>query len=113
MKFSNGGQFFVAADQKFIYIFASFTLELLNRQKCPSQNISSINFNEKDTCLVIVSNDGFLYRWDLISFTKKGEGSIDRNCDFKSCVFLTDPNDEFKVMAVGSESSKALFRIYN
>lgn len=64
--------------------------------------------------MVIVSNDGFLYRWDLVSFTKKGEGSIDRNCDFRSCVFLNnDPKDEYKVIAVGSENQKGLFRVYN
>ena len=106
MKFSNGGHFFVAVDQKYLYIYSSYTLELVTtRQKCPSQNISNISFNEKDTCLVIVSNDGFVYRWDLISFTKKGEGLIDRNCDFRSCVFLNnDPKDEFKVITVGSEN---------
>lgn len=60
MKFSNGGHFFVAIDQKFIYIHASYTLELIVRLKCPSQSISCINFNERDTCMVIVSNDGFL-----------------------------------------------------
>lgn len=87
---------------------------MITRQKCPSQNISNIAFNEKDTCLVIVSSDGFLYRWDLVSFTKKGEGSIDRNCDFRSCAFINnDPKDEFKVIAVGSENQKALFRVYN
>jgi hypothetical protein len=51
-----------------------------------------------------VSNDGFLDKYDLISFTKKGEGAIDRNCDLKSCAFLHDPKDEYKVVAVGSEN---------
>lgn len=37
--------------------------------------------------MVIVSNDGFVYRWDMTTFTKKGEGLIDRNCDFKASLF--------------------------
>lgn len=114
LKFSNGGHYLVIVDQKQLWLYSSYTLELVDKQKCPSQNISKIEFNEKDTCLVIVSNDGFLYRWDLVNFTKKGEGSIDRNCDFKSCMFLNnDPKDEFKVIAVGSENQRGLFRIYN
>lgn len=38
----------------------------------------------------VVTSDGFLYLYDLIKFQKKGEGSIDRNCDFRSAVFITD-----------------------
>lgn len=62
-----------------------------------------IAFNERDTCMVVLSNDGFLYRYDLISFTKRGYETIDRNCDFRSCIFLNDPSDEYKVLTCGAD----------
>lgn len=54
--------------------------------------------------MIIISNDGFLYRYDMINFTKMKEGTIDRNCDFKACLFLPDPIDDYKVLAVGSDA---------
>lgn len=55
-----------------------------------------MTFNEKDTFLTIVTTDGFLYLYDLIKF-KRAEGSIDRNCDFRSSVFLTDPSSSLSM----------------
>lgn len=80
--------------------------------------------------MAVISNDGFVYRWDMVNFTKKGEGLIDRNCDFRASVFWNPPfnaldvvtnihnykeivKDDSKVFTVGSESGKALFRVYN
>jgi hypothetical protein len=61
----------------------------------------------------MVSSDGFISRYDLVNLKSKGDGSIDRYCDFRSCIFLQDPNDEFKMMIVGSENNQALCRVYN
>lgn len=36
LKFSNGGQYLVVVEQKNFYIYASYTLECLAREKCPS-----------------------------------------------------------------------------
>mmetsp|Transcript_11207 Transcript_11207/g.11269 ORF Transcript_11207/g.11269 Transcript_11207/m.11269 type:complete len:231 (+) Transcript_11207:1709-2401(+) len=86
-------------------------------------------FNDKDTFLTIVTNDGFLYLYDIVNF-KRGDGSIDRNCDFKSCLFLSNPppviqsndrqmlskahqKEEFKMIVVGSEAGRGLIRVFN
>jgi len=63
--------------------------------------------------MIIISNDGFLYRYDMINFTKMKEGTIDRNCDFKACLFLPDPIDDYKVLAVGSDAQRGMFKVYN
>jgi len=63
--------------------------------------------------MILISSDGFLYRYDLLSFTKKGEGVIIRDCDFRACLFLADPTDEYKVLAVGSDLQRAMFKVYN
>ena len=54
-----------------------------------------------------------MYRYDLISFTKSKDGIIDRTCDFKACVFLNDPNDDYKLLTVGSDTQRGMFRIYD
>lgn len=105
MKFSNGGQYLALTDQKNLFLYASYTMENLlpnNKPiKCPSTSISQIAFNEKDTFMVLISNDGFVFRFDLITFQKKGECNIERFVDFKACIFLNDPYDELRLIAVG------------
>lgn len=63
--------------------------------------------------MVVISNDGYLYRYDLLTFQKRGEGVINRDYDFRACLFLADPNDDFKVLSVGSDLQRAMFKMYN
>jgi len=93
----------VIVEQKNFYVYASFTLECLSKSKAPSPFITSISFNENDTFFGLVSADGFVYRYDLINFKLKGEGSIDRACDFRSCLFLTYGKEQYKMVTVGSD----------
>ena len=86
MKFSTGGQYLVVVEQKNFFVYASYTLECLSRNKSPSPFITSLSFNDNDTQFALVSADGFVYRFDLLNFKIKGEGSIDRACDFRSCI---------------------------
>ena len=112
MKFSNGGQFLVIVEQRMFYIYSSYTLELLTKNKSASTTISSISFNTNDTGMAMTA-EGFVSRYDLVNFKFKGEGTIDRNCDFRSSLFIPDAKDEFKIMTVGAESSHAFCRVYN
>lgn len=68
----------------------------------------------------MVSGDGFVYRYDLVNFKMKGDGSIDRGCDFRSCMFIQtvggsgkDQTMQYKLLTVGSDNQRALCRIYN
>ena len=56
-----------------------------------------------------------MYRYDLIDLKNDGDGVIDRNSNFKSCIFLNDIKDDGKLLVVGSEVAppKGLYRIYN
>jgi WD40 repeat protein len=117
MHFSNGGQFLVIVEQKMFFVYATYTLEKLYYSKCPSPNVSSIAFNDKDTYFSLVSADGFVYRYDLLN-GKLSDGNIDRNSEFRSCLFLQnpDPKDQkeyLKLMIVGAENSKAVIRVYD
>jgi WD40 repeat protein len=108
LKFSNGGQLLVIVEQKMFFVYASYTLECLVRSKCPSPTVSSIAFNDKDTCFSLVSGDGFVYRYDLLN-GRLSDGNIDRNSEFKACLFLSnpdpkDPRDYLKLLIVGAES---------
>lgn len=117
IKFSNGGQFLALTDQKNIFLYASYTVENLlpnNKPlKSPSQQISQIAFNANDTLMVIISNDGFIYRYDLLSFQKTKDGTIDRNCDYRACLFLPDPLDDCRVLTVGADNQRGMFKVYN
>jgi len=113
MKFSTGGQYLVIVEPKFFIVYSSYTLEILAKCKSVSLNITSISFNERDTCFGMVSQDGFVYRFDLVNMKVKGEGDIDKKCDFRSCIFLKDPTDEFKMLAVGSENKRVNCRVYD
>ena len=77
----------MVVEQKNFFVYASYTLECLSRNKSPSPFITSLSFNDNDTYFALVSADGFVYRFDLLTFKIKGEGSIDRACDFRSCIF--------------------------
>lgn len=94
------------------FVYSSYTLECVARNKSASTYITSLSFNERDTGFAM-SADGFISRYDLVNFKFKGEDTIDRNCDFRSCVFMSDPKEEFKIMSVGCEASKAFCRVYN
>lgn len=95
LKFSTGGQFLVVMEQKQFFIYGAYTLECLARSKCPSALVTSIAFNERDTAFAFVSADGFVYRYDLVAMRIKGDEIIDRACEFRSCLFLETPRDEF------------------
>ena len=99
-------------EQKNFFIYASFTLERLAQSKCPSTAITSIDFNDRDTAFGIVSADGFVYRFDLMTMKLKSDGNIHRTSDFKSCIFVEEPEGE-RFMTVGAENGRALLRVYN
>jgi len=81
---------------------------------CPSQHITHMSFNEMDSLLTFVSSDGFVQRFDLMTFKRRGESFIDRNVEFKSCFFLNDKTDETKVMGVGYDKERGgCLRVYN
>ena len=99
-------------EQKNFFVYASYTLERLAHSKCPSPAVTSIDFNDKDTAFGMVSADGFVYRFDLMAMKLKGDGNIHRTSDFKSCIFVEEPDGE-RFMTVGAENGRALLRVYN
>lgn len=115
IKFSNGGQFLVIVEPKNFFVYASYTLERLAHCKSPSPAITSLDFNDKDTAFGMVSADGFVYRFDLMSMRLKGDGNIHRTSDFKSCIFFEDieGKEPERFMTVGAENGRALLRVYN
>jgi hypothetical protein len=102
-------------EPKNFFIYASYTLERLAHCKSPSLAITSLDFNDKDTAFGMVSADGFVYRFDLMSMKLKGDGNIHRSSDFKSCIFVEDieGKEPERFLTVGADSGRALLRVYN
>jgi hypothetical protein len=54
-------------------------MEIIGKLQCPSVTNSPdlhLSFNEKDSCLSVVTSDGFMQRYDLFQLKKKDEASI-------------------------------------
>lgn len=96
-------------------------MELVNRYKTPTAITTKILFNQKDTCIALISQDGFVNRYTLMSgqFYKLGEGIIDKQMQITAGAFIdhlspeTEAEDEFKLLLAGSEQSIGNFRIYD
>ena len=87
IKFSNKGQYLACVDLKEINIFYSYSLERPRKMQSPSQNVTNLCFNHNDTIISVVSRDGFVQKYDLLKFSKTGESIIDKQCNFRQCMF--------------------------
>lgn len=98
IKFSNGGQYFVAVDQRHVYMYHSYTLKRLGgKEQIQSTQISDIVWNQDDTCVALVALDGYIYRFKTVGGLQKlNEGVIsDRQTMFNGVQFTADPGDEY------------------
>jgi WD40 repeat protein len=113
LKFSNGGQYLACIVLKHIYIYKSYTLECIFSEKISCLHVTDIRFSKNDTCLCIVSADGFMQRWIYDNgFTKLNDGAVcSKSIDFRSCCFVNGIDDDLKVIAAGGDSDKSTIRL--
>jgi len=115
IKFSYGGQYLACIVQKHMYIYKSYTLECIFSEKISSSQVTDLRFSKNDTCLCIVTADGFIQRWIYDNgFQKLNDGLIcEKSVDFRSCQFINDAEDELKVVVAGGTEDKSNIRIYS
>lgn len=90
MKFSNGGQYFVAVHDEYILIYQSYTLERLHKFPSLSKNIHEIKFSARDECMAAVTKEGYIYRWVCVdNFRRLNDQSEyqDKGTDMKALHF--------------------------
>ena len=113
IKFSYGGQYLVCIVQKHLYIYKSYTLECIFSEKISSSHVTDIRFSKNDTCLCLVSADGFMQRWIYDNgFQKLNDGAVsNKSVDFRSCQFVNGVDDELKIVVAGGDNVRSNIRI--
>lgn len=113
IKFSNGGQWLACIVQKHIYIYRSYTLECVFSEKISSAHITDMKFTKNDTCLCIVTADGFMQRWVYNNgFQKLNDGAISNKAiDFRACQFVNCIEDELRVILAGGDSVRSNIKV--
>lgn len=89
LKFSLGGHFLAIVSGKSIYIYKSYTLQLLTIIQEHSSPIQDIGWASKDSKLVSVGSDGFIYEFSTINFKKEKEFPSNR-INYKSMTLAID-----------------------
>uniref|UniRef100_A0A7S2RY67 WD repeat-containing protein 65 n=1 Tax=Mucochytrium quahogii TaxID=96639 RepID=A0A7S2RY67_9STRA len=72
-KFSNGGQYFAAANGSVIQVYHTYTFESLLILRGHAGKVHSIGWTEDDRMLVSCGADGVIYRWSIKDGKKTGE----------------------------------------
>ena len=93
MKFSSGGQYLWAVDQKNMVVYSTFTLEKLKVIQCISNQISCLAFNPDDSQISLISYDGFFQRYSQILFSKEGDQDLCKTNEYKACVYLPEKKE--------------------
>lgn len=72
-----------------------------------------MKFNKNDTCLCIVTAEGFMQRWIYDNgFDKLNDGAISNKLmDFRACPFINDSKDQLKVVLAGGDTVRSNIKV--
>lgn len=115
LKFSNGGQYLACVVQKNIYIYKSYTLECVFSENLSSSHVTDLKFTKNDTCLCLVTIDGFMQRWVYnMEWQKLNDGAISNKAlDFKACPFVNGSDDPLQVAIAGSDGVRSTIKVFS
>lgn len=82
VKFSNGGHLLTCVDNKDINVFNFFNYSRPHKMQSPSGKVTDLCFNHDDTVMTVVTEDGFIQKYDLVKFIKTGENFINKKFKF-------------------------------
>ena len=99
VRFSNGGQFFAAANGNTVQIYNTWSFENIGNLKGHNGKVRSIAWSADDSKLVSAGVDGAIYEWSIPEFRRLGENII-KSCAYTSAIFSPDGKS---VYAVGSD----------
>lgn len=105
VKFSNGGHLLTCVDNKDINVFNFFNYSRPHKMQSPSGKVTDLCFNHDDTVMTVVTEDGFIQKYDLVKFIKTGENFINKKFKFQSCMFSkfvdSGPSQSERLYTVG------------
>ncbi|ETK90168.1 hypothetical protein L915_06001 [Phytophthora nicotianae] len=82
VRFSNGGQFFAAANSNVVHVYATYTGELVSVLRGHSNRVTAISWKSDDRKLLTCGADGTVLLWSLRSASKVGDGHSQARCSY-------------------------------
>ena len=68
IRYSRGGQYFFAVEKQWIYVFNSYTFQLIEKFKHTGIKATEIVFADHDKAFAIVSSCGYIGKWKIPGF---------------------------------------------
>ncbi|KAK1931919.1 Cilia- and flagella-associated protein 57 [Phytophthora citrophthora] len=82
VRFSNGGQFFAAANNNVVHVYATYTGELLAVLRGHSNRVTALSWKPDDRRLLSCGADGTVLLWSLRGASKVGDGHSQARCSY-------------------------------
>lgn len=112
-RFSNGGQYFAAANGNVVQVFQTYTFECILTLRGHAGRVLSVNWTQDDRVLVSAGADGVLYRWCIKEGRKDGEyvckgnvlqNTVPRDVDANVAICTASPDAKIKEVQLGNGS---------
>jgi hypothetical protein len=101
VRFSNGGQYFAAANGNIVQIYDTWSFENLASLRGHEGRIRSLVWSANDVTLVSSAADGSVYEWSIRSMRRISDHIL-KSCNYNCAVPLGDGKT---IVAVGSDKS--------
>jgi len=82
VRFSYGGQFFAAANNNVVHVYATYTGELVAVLRGHSNRVTAISWKPDDRRLLTCGADGTALLWSLRGASKVGDGHSQARCSY-------------------------------
>ncbi|KAL4160416.1 hypothetical protein PRNP1_000984 [Phytophthora ramorum] len=86
VRFSHGGQFFAAANNNVVHVYATYTGELVAVLRGHSNRVTAISWKPDDRKLLTCGADGTVLLWSLRGASKVGDGHSQARCSYVDAV---------------------------
>ena len=99
MRFSNGGQYFAAANSNVVHLFNSYTFDSLGSLRGHSGKVKSICWSPDDSRIITCGLDGAIYEWTIKDLKRISE-NVQKTCLY-TCAICSE--DGRAIYASGSD----------
>jgi len=112
IKFNEGGNLFIAIDNRSVNIFNAYTLERIHKISTPP-GVTDVRIAKKDdnkeASFAIVTSEGFIGHW-LLNTYECQQGVPERNFCYQGCDYISQGLDDLLVV-VGTDGFKTNLRM--
>ncbi|KAK9915002.1 hypothetical protein WJX75_003504 [Coccomyxa subellipsoidea] len=88
-RFSNGGHMFAAASGNNIFIYTTYTCDLIGTLRGHNGKVRSLFWSMNDALLTTAGSDGAVYQWKLKNF-KRAKENVLKGCMYNCAVATAD-----------------------